>query len=85
VTAPVRRPDSRGDARAGGPDPGASDHAPLSERLALRNWSLPVKLAAVLLVPTIFVITLGVLATLLVVAGLAGALARRRARRYPKV
>ena len=61
MTAPVRRPDSRGDARAGGPDPGASDHAPLSERLALRNWSLPVKLAAVLLVPTIFVITLGVL------------------------
>ena len=61
MTAPVRRSDSRGDARAGGPDPGASDHAPLSERLALRNWSLPVKLAAVLLVPTIFVITLGVL------------------------
>jgi signal transduction histidine kinase len=29
--------------------------------MALRNWSLPVKLAAVLLVPTIFVITLGVL------------------------
>jgi signal transduction histidine kinase len=61
VTAPVRRPDSLGDARAGGPDPGASDRAPLGERLALRNWSLPVKLAAVLLVPTIFVITLGVL------------------------
>jgi hypothetical protein len=61
VTAPVRRPDSRGETRAGGPDPGASDHAPRSERLALRNWSLPVKLAAVLLVPTIFVITLGVL------------------------
>lgn len=31
------------------------------ERLALRNWSLPVKLAAVLLVPTVFVLTLGVL------------------------
>ena len=61
MTAPVRRPDSRGEPRAGGPDPGASDHAPRSERLALRNWSLPVKLAAVLLVPTIFVITLGVL------------------------
>ena len=61
MTAPVRRPDSRGEARAGGPDPGASDHVPRSERLALRNWSLPVKLAAVLLVPTIFVITLGVL------------------------
>jgi signal transduction histidine kinase len=33
----------------------------MGERLALRNWSLPVKLAAVLLVPTLFVITLGVL------------------------
>ncbi|MCD2194140.1 nitrate- and nitrite sensing domain-containing protein [Actinomycetospora endophytica] len=62
MTAPVRRPDARGDARAGGaPDPGAPDNAPLGERLALRNWSLPVKLAAVLLVPTLFVITLGVL------------------------
>ncbi len=45
----------------GAPDPGASDRVPLGERLALRNWSLPVKLAAVLLVPTLFVITLGVL------------------------
>ncbi len=62
MTAPVRRPDARGDARAGGaPEPGATDRAPLDERLALRNWSLPVKLAAVLLVPTLFVITLGVL------------------------
>jgi signal transduction histidine kinase len=62
VTAPVRRSDARGDARAGGaPEPGAPEHPPLGERLALRNWSLPVKLAAVLLVPTLFVITLGVL------------------------
>ncbi|MDD7931994.1 nitrate- and nitrite sensing domain-containing protein [Actinomycetospora straminea] len=41
-----------GDDRAGGD---------WTERLALRNWSLPVKLAAVLLVPTLFVLTLGVL------------------------
>ncbi|CAA9268274.1 MAG: Putative sensor and ATPase, component of G-protein-coupled receptor (GPCR) system, partial [uncultured Actinomycetospora sp.] len=44
--------DPRGDDRSGGD---------WSERLALRNWSLPVKLAAVLLVPTMFVLVLGVL------------------------
>ncbi|MDL5157551.1 nitrate- and nitrite sensing domain-containing protein [Actinomycetospora termitidis] len=59
MTAPVRRTDARGDARGGGPDP--QGRPPRGERLALRNWSLPVKLAAVLLVPTLFVITLGVL------------------------
>ncbi|GLZ55074.1 nitrate- and nitrite sensing domain-containing protein [Actinomycetospora sp. NBRC 106378] len=59
MTAPVRRTDARGEARGGVTDPQA--RPPLGERLALRNWSLPVKLAAVLLVPTLFVITLGVL------------------------
>ncbi|WP_051085921.1 nitrate- and nitrite sensing domain-containing protein [Actinomycetospora chiangmaiensis] len=59
MTAPVRRTDARGEARGGVADPQA--RPPLGERLALRNWSLPVKLAAVLLVPTLFVITLGVL------------------------
>src|SRR5436189_29981 len=62
VPAPVRRPDARGDSRGGAaPDPGGDGRPSLGERLALRNWSLPVKLAAVLLVPTLFVITLGVL------------------------
>ncbi|MCD2190625.1 sensor histidine kinase [Actinomycetospora soli] len=59
MTAPVRRTDARGEARGGVTD--AQARPPLGERLALRNWSLPVKLAAVLLVPTLFVITLGVL------------------------
>ncbi|MEJ2867335.1 nitrate- and nitrite sensing domain-containing protein [Actinomycetospora sp. OC33-EN08] len=59
MTAPVRRTDARGEARGGAPDPPA--RPPRGDRLALRNWSLPVKLAAVLLVPTLFVITLGVL------------------------
>ncbi|MFC5064890.1 nitrate- and nitrite sensing domain-containing protein, partial [Actinomycetospora atypica] len=62
MTAPVRRTDARGDSRGGAaPDSGAEGRPSLGERLALRNWSLPVKLAAVLLVPTLFVITLGVL------------------------
>ncbi|MHC1558782.1 sensor histidine kinase [Actinomycetospora sp. C-140] len=41
--------------------PAGDDGGDWTERLALRNWSLPVKLAAVLLVPTLFVLTLGVL------------------------
>ena len=62
MTAPVRRTDARGDSRGGSaPDLGEEGRPSLGERLALRNWSLPVKLAAVLLVPTLFVITLGVL------------------------
>ncbi len=48
--------EGREDAGPAGTDPGA-----WQERLALRNWSLPVKLAAVLLVPTLFVLALGVL------------------------
>ncbi|GAA4802168.1 hypothetical protein GCM10023200_44120 [Actinomycetospora chlora] len=58
--APERTPVRYGEDR--GVRPGGSDHgADWTERLALRNWSLPVKLTAVLLVPTIFVLTLGVL------------------------
>ena len=53
---PVPRP-ARRSSRSGRPSAGGD----WTERLALRNWSLPVKLTAVLLVPTLFVLTLGVL------------------------
>ncbi|HET6394129.1 MAG TPA: nitrate- and nitrite sensing domain-containing protein, partial [Blastococcus sp.] len=62
--APERTPD-RASVRYGteSRDPRADERSggDWTERLALRNWSLPVKLAAVLLVPTMFVLTLGVL------------------------
>ena len=40
---------------------GAGPAAGRTSRLAMRNWSLPVKLAAVLAVPIILAMTLGVL------------------------
>ena len=63
---PERSPDRASvryhDPRDGRPGPDGRDGGgDWTERLALRNWSLPVKLTAVLLVPTLFVLTLGVL------------------------
>ncbi|MFC5137741.1 nitrate- and nitrite sensing domain-containing protein [Actinomycetospora rhizophila] len=59
--APERTPVRYGEAPDGRPGPDDRAGGDWTERLALRNWSLPVKLTAVLLVPTIFVLTLGVL------------------------
>ena len=66
MTTPERSPDRASvryhDPRDGRPGPDGRDGGgDWTERLALRNWSLPVKLTAVLLVPTLFVLTLGVL------------------------
>ena len=65
MTTPERSPDRASvryhDPRDGRPGPDGPDGGDWTERLALRNWSLPVKLTAVLLVPTLFVLTLGVL------------------------
>ncbi|MDD7919742.1 nitrate- and nitrite sensing domain-containing protein [Actinomycetospora callitridis] len=65
MTTPERSPDRASvryhDPRDGRPGPDGPAGGDWTERLALRNWSLPVKLTAVLLVPTLFVLTLGVL------------------------
>ncbi|WP_328302030.1 sensor histidine kinase [Actinomycetospora sp. NBC_00405] len=65
MTTPERSPDRASvryhDPRDGRPGPDGPGGGDWTDRLALRNWSLPVKLTAVLLVPTLFVLTLGVL------------------------